>query len=105
LQTCSEVAFKDKSGAVAAYSQVFGTARTIRQAYSEGQRKEIARTRKLGACERCKRFKMKVRYVFSFVHGMREIVLHANSLEAHSIQHDYLMVIRSTGKLQHFITD
>ncbi|KAF2803350.1 uncharacterized protein BDZ99DRAFT_171270 [Mytilinidion resinicola] len=57
---CSEVAFKDKSGAVAAYTQVFGTARNLRQAYSEGQRKEIARTRKLGACDRCKRFKMKV---------------------------------------------
>ncbi|OCK79235.1 hypothetical protein K432DRAFT_383260 [Lepidopterella palustris CBS 459.81] len=58
-EVCAEVAITDKSGAIAAYSRVFGISKHQRQAYSAEERKEIARTRRLGACERCKRFKMK----------------------------------------------
>jgi hypothetical protein len=51
---------RDNTGAVTGYQQVFGVPSKQRQPYSPKKRADVAHTRRLGACDRCRSCKMKV---------------------------------------------
>ena len=51
---------RDNTGAVTGYQQVFGITSKQRQPYSPKKRADVAHTRRVGACDRCKSYKMKV---------------------------------------------
>ena len=51
---------RDNTGVVTGYQQVFGIPSKQRQPYSPKKRADVAHTRRLGACDRCRSYKMKV---------------------------------------------
>lgn len=54
-----KVPMRDNTGAVTGYQQIFGTPSKQRQPYSPKKRADVAYTRRIGACERCRSYKMK----------------------------------------------
>lgn len=54
-----KVPMRDNTGAVTGYQQVFGIPSKQRQPYSPKKRADVAHTRRLGACDRCRSYKMK----------------------------------------------
>src|SRR5258707_726997 len=59
-QDARKVPMRDNTGAVTGYQQVFGIPSKQRQPYSPKKRADVAHTRRLGACDRCRSYKMKV---------------------------------------------